>query len=140
MPVVRAGRAAAERLMLDQIGIRRPTGATVTDPVTLKVTRVYDVIYEGKAKLQTYEGHEVTRDVVSATDVQQRSSVHFPVGALRTKPGDVVTVLSSVDTLLVGRSYRIVQDYPVKTHATAYRVFVDENVGEEVPPWPIPSP
>ena len=37
----------------------------------------------------------------------------------------MVEILESGDPLLVGREYRITQEAPFKTHATAYRLFVD---------------
>lgn len=113
--------------------VRRLNGTTLTED--FEVVPNYDVLYLGRCKSQTFEGYEQTSESAGATVTVQRSSVHFPVGAFRTAPGDVVTVVSSTDPLLVGKSMRIVQDYPVKEHATAYRVFVDENVGQEVPPW-----
>ena len=118
--------------MVDSCTVRRKTGEAV-DEVTFKVTPIYETVYTGRVKMQTYEGHEVAREAAGQTVVQQRSSAHFPVGALHVVPGDVVTVTASLDPLMVGRSWRIVQEYPVKTFATAYRVFVDENIGEEVP-------
>jgi len=135
MAVVRAGRAAAERLMTDRCVIRRPTGETETDPDTLEVVPVYDVVYDGVCKMQTYEAHEATPDVAGATQVVQRSTLHLPVGSYRTAPGDVALMTAAVDPLLEGKAFRLVQEYPVKSHATAYRVFVDDNIGSVVPPW-----
>ena len=128
--------------MTDRAVVRRKTGETTN--AAFEVIPVYDIIYGApvggvygaRMKLQTYEGHEVERESAGQTVVQQRSSAHFPVGALHVVPGDIVTVVASFDPLLVGRSWRIVQEYPVKTYATAYRVFVDENIGERVPPLP----
>lgn len=117
--------------MQDSCTVCRKTGETV-DEDTFEVVPVYETVYEGRVKLQTYEGHEVAREAAGQTVVQQRSSAHFPVGAFHPLPGDIVTVVAAFDPLLVGREWRIVQEYPVKTFATAYRVFVDENVGEEV--------
>ena len=143
------GRADAEALMTDRCGVRRPRRdasgqlITETDPVTGVVTPVFDVIYNpdaephrGKCKLQTYEGHETDRETGGASQTIQRSSAHVPFGAFRSAPGDVLTILEADDALLVGRSFRITQEYPVKSKATSYRIFVDENVGLEVPPWP----
>jgi hypothetical protein len=125
----------AESFMRDTVLVRRKTGTT-TDPVTFEVVPVFDGVYHGRAKVQTYEGFEQRSESAGASVTVQRSQVHFPVGAFSMRVGDVVTVERSVDPLLVGRSYRVVQQAPVKSFATAYRVFVDENVGEEVPPWP----
>lgn len=116
--------------MQDRAVVRRKTGETTNED--FEVVPVYDVIYRGRVKIQTYEGHEVEREAAGQTVVQQRSSAHFPVGGFHPLPGDVLTIVSSFDPLLEGRSWRIVQEYPVKTFATAYRVFVDENIGEEV--------
>lgn len=132
---LRAGRAAAERLMTDRCVIRRPTDEVHTDPDKYEVSRVYEVVYHGPSKMQTYEAHEATPEVAGGTYVVQRSTVHLPVGSYRTRPGDVVTITQARDHLLVGQSFRIVQEYPVKSHATSYRVFVDDNVGADVPPW-----
>lgn len=136
LDAVRRGRRAAERLMTDQCVVRRPTGETATDPDTFEVHPVYEVVYESRVKVQSYEGYERAAESAGASVTVQRSSVHFPVGAFRTRPGDVVTITAATDAFLVGRSFRVVQEAPYKSLATAYRVFVDENVGEEVPPWP----
>jgi len=139
LAVVLAGRRAAERLMTDRCVIRRPVGEE-TDPVTFEVRPVYETVYgpdiepyRGRCKLQTYEAHEATPVVVGATQVVQRSRIDLPVGAYRTAPGDVSVMVEADDPLLVGKAFRLVQEYPVKSHATAYRVFVDDAIGSEVP-------
>lgn len=129
------GRRLAEKGMTASLVVRRPTGKLIENP-DWTVSPEYLVIYEGKGKITTYEAHETTVVAGEATHVVQRSSAHFPVGSLAPLPGDVVTVLAEpVDPLLVGRSFRIVQQYPTRSHATAYRVFIDDNVGEDVPPY-----
>lgn len=130
---VAEGRAEAEAIMTAQCVVRRPIGEPVNNP-DFTVSRSYEVVYNGKAKPTTYEGHETTVVAGESSHVVQRSTVHFPVGAFSPIPGDIVTITYSRDALLIGRSFRVVQQYPVKEHATAYRVFVDENIGEFVPP------
>lgn len=106
--------------------VERVTGESELDgyaPVPVR-----EVVYRGPAKLQTYEGHERTASVGASTLVEQRSSLHFPVGSFLSRPGDLATCESSLDPLLVGRQVRLTQTYPVKEYATAYRVFVDEVV------------
>lgn len=125
MRAVRRGRQMAERLMIDTWRIDRPTGKMVTNP-DFTVTPELVTVYEGKGKLQTFEGHETTVTAAAGTVSVQRSSLHVPVGALRSQPGDIATCVTSLDPLLEGRRFRIVQDYPVKTMATSYRMFVDE--------------
>lgn len=127
------GRRMAEKLMTDTCVIRRATGEMVENP-DFTVSPAYETVYTGKCRAQTYEGHETTLTAAEGTNVVQRSTVQLPVGEYSPRPGDIVTFTSSHDPLLVGRHFRIVQRYPVKSHATAYRVFVDENVTENLPP------
>jgi len=135
LPVVLAGRRQAEALMTERVVVRRPTGETTTDE-DYNVVRVFEVVYQGKAKSNTFEAYETNTEAAGATAVVSRVRYDFPVGSFKARPGDVVTVLEcSSDPMLVGRSVRLANETPVKTHATAYRVFADVNVGEEVPPW-----
>ncbi|WP_423058703.1 DUF6093 family protein [Brevibacterium linens] len=120
-----AGRARAEQMMKDQCIIRRVIGET-TDRETGKVVPVYDAVYNGRCKLQSYEGYEQEKNTAGTALTVQRMSVHLPVGAYRINVGDFVEITGSrMDPLLVGRKFRITQEAPFKTFATAYRVFVD---------------
>lgn len=123
LPVVEAGRRAAERRMTDTVRITR----TDPDQVDELTGRGVDVtVYEGRAKVQGYTAYETRAEVAGATVVIQRSGLHLPVGAYRMRVGDVVEVTATAtDPFLVGRRYRIAQEAPMKTHATAYRVYVD---------------
>lgn len=126
LPVVEQGRRRAEALMTATWLIERETGVTTEVDYKLVPERV--AIYRGRGKLQTYEGHERSAKVGESTAVEQRMTLHIPVGSARTMPGDLATCEASTDPLLVGRRFRITQEYPVKEHATAYRVFVDELI------------
>ena len=125
-------RAAAESLMTATWRIERQVkgadGKPVSTVVNHKTIPAREVVHEGKAKLQTYEGHEVALPAGPSTVVQQRMSLHLPVHAVRPLPGDIATCLASTDPLMVGKRVRVVQAAPFKEHATAYRVFVDELV------------
>ena len=111
--------------MQDQCLIRRVTGET-TDRETGKVVPIYSDVYTGKCKLQSYEGYEQSRTAAETTVTVQRMSVHLPVGAYRINVGDIVEITASrMDPMLTGRKFRITQEAPFKTFATAYRVFVD---------------
>lgn len=135
-PISPTRRRRAERLMRERVVVRRPTGETTLDPDTYVEVPVYAVMYQGRAKSQTYEAYEQNAESAGATVVVSRLRYDFPVGSFKSAPGDVVTVIECLpDPLLVGRSVRLANEAPVKTHATAYRVFADLNVGEEVPPW-----
>lgn len=124
MSALRSGRRAAERLMTDLVEIRRVVG-TAVDPLTGRDEAELVVVYEGKAKLQSFEGYEASREVIAHSSVVQRMSIHLPVDSYRSSVGDVVRIVHSSDPLLVGREYRVTQEAPFKTHATAYRIFVD---------------
>lgn len=128
MALLQQARMAAAALMTASCQVHRKTG---TRRDGARIVALWELVYEGRCKMQTYEGHE--RTVGAATDataVEQRSAIHVPVGAFRPMPGDVATITASTDPLMVGRLWRITQQYPVKEHATAYRAFVDELVGD----------
>lgn len=124
MSALRSGRRAAERLMTDVVRITRVVAVQV-DPMTGEDTSVTATVYEGIGKLQSFEAHEASREVILHSAVVQRMSIHLPVDSYRSSVGDVVRIVHSSDPLLVGREYRVTQEAPFKTHATAYRIFVD---------------
>lgn len=119
-----AGRRAARTLMTDTVQIRRVVGLSV-DPMTGEDSPEYVTVYEGPAKLQSYEGYEQSKEVVEHSATIQRMTLHIPVGAYKSAVGDVVVFTGSRDELLAGREFRVTQEAPFKTHATAYRIFVD---------------
>ncbi|HCS2945811.1 TPA: hypothetical protein OQU49_004425, partial [Shigella flexneri] len=99
------------------------------DPVTGVDVPTSVPVYEGRGKLQSYEGYEAEPESGGARVTVQRMSLHLPVGAFAMVPGDVATVTASTDGLLIGRAFRLTQVAPYKEHATAYRVFVEEVTG-----------
>ena len=116
------GRRMAESLMVDRWRVYKLDMDDV-DPLTGEAVRT--VVYEGKAKLTSYEGYEQTPEVIGHTSTVQRMSLHLPVGPYRPQVGHVAVCVESVDPNLIGTEYRMTQDAPFKTFATAYRVFVD---------------
>ena len=116
------GRRMAESLMVDRWRVYKLDMDDV-DPLTGEAVRT--VVYEGKAKLTSYEGYEQTPEVIGHTSTVQRMSLHLPVGPYRPQVGHVAVCVESVDPNLIGTQYRMTQDAPFKTFATAYRVFVD---------------
>ena len=119
-------RRAAESLMTGTFRVERQSGERTTEGYETVTPRV--TVYEGRGKLQTYEGHEQALPAGPSTVVQQRMTIHFPVGSFACLPGDLATCTGSTDPLLIGRRFRVTQAYPVKEHATSYRVFVDELI------------
>jgi hypothetical protein len=116
------GRRMAESLMVDRWVVYKLDMDDV-DPLTGEAVRT--VVYEGKAKLTSYEGYEQTPEVIGHTSTVQRMSLHLPVGPYRPQVGHVAVCVESLDPNLIGTQYRMTQDAPFKTFATAYRVFVD---------------
>ena len=116
------GRRMAERLMVDSWVIYKLDMNDV-DPLTGEAVRV--TVYEGKGKLQSWEGYEQSTESVGHTSTIQRLSLHLPVTEYRPQVGHVAVCVESLDPNLVGTEYRISQDAPFKTFSTAYRVFVD---------------
>ncbi len=116
------GRRMAERLMVDQWVVYKLDMNDV-DPLTGEAVRT--TVYEGKGKLQSWEGYEQNTESVGHTSTIQRLSLHLPVTEYRPQVGHVAVCVDSLDPNLIGTEYRISQDAPFKTFSTAYRVFVD---------------
>lgn len=132
--VVAAGRRAAERLMTARCVVRRITG---TETVGFEEVPVYEVIYEGICKPQTFRPQESNVGSLSgSSQTVTRSEVHFPVGQFVAQVGDVITVTESThNALLVGKSFRVVDDDLVTEQPTAYHVPVTRNAAEPVVPF-----
>lgn len=121
-------RKQAESLMSTTVSVRRYTGETTMDDLGVE-TALFDVIYEGKAKIASYEAYESTPDVAGFPRIVVRSRCDFPVGSFAAEAGDEVHVVTdSDDPLLAGKILRLASPSPFKSHATAYRVPVEEVV------------
>lgn len=121
-----AGRREAEALMLDSCTIRRVVDV-LTDADGNDIA-VYESVYAGRCKVQTYEPYERSPESGGRTVVVQRYSVHVPVGAGPFLPGDVITITASrFATHAVGATYRVAGLHE-KTFQTAQRLLVDEEV------------
>lgn len=123
---MRSGRRLAESMMRLTCRIHRVVRHE-TDRETAEVVPIIEDQYEGPCKITTYEGHEQARDVASAPITVQRLSIHLPVGAYTPNVGDVITItdVGGLDERLLGRTYRIAQEAPYRTFATADRIFID---------------
>lgn len=126
---VRRGRAAAERLMVDQCVIRR-AGPETTDPVTGVVTPTWTDIYEGRCKVQESSGFAATGQSPEAGEHAfsvQRYMLHVPMSVTGAAEGDVATITAAtLDPSLVGRVYRLDGEF-AKSYATARRFEVEET-------------
>ncbi|GAB3166621.1 DUF6093 family protein [Myceligenerans halotolerans] len=124
---IRAGRRAAEKLMVDTCTVHR-IGDPVTDPDTGEVTPSKTLLYTGRCKVQTYEAQEFNPEVAEAIRAVQRYTVHVPVASFAPEVGDVVEITAAtLDAQLTGRRYRVAALLH-KSMATAYRLGVEEEV------------
>jgi|SRR5690606_3036000 len=120
------GRAAAERLMVDQCVVRRVTG-TVTDPDTGVVTPTYATVYEGRCRVQQQQVQARATDAGEAALLMLRLEVHLPMTVTGIAAGDEVIITASAHDLdLVGRVF-VVRELAHKSHATARRLGVEER-------------
>ena len=125
--LVRSGRRRARKNMVDTCVVTRVVG-TAEDPVTGEVVDVKEVIYEGRAKRQTYEAYEQSPQAGGHVYTVQRYSAHFAVASFIPAPGDVITWMTSRnDPDLPGTVDRVTGLFN-KTAASSMRVFVDEMV------------
>lgn len=126
--LVGAGRAAAERMMVDACTITRATGLSDPDPVTGAVDVVADEIYSGACQVSTYEAHEQVVAMPGQVMTRERYVVKVPVGTGPFAVGDIVTMTAATfDAQLVGREYSVVAMLH-KSVATAQRLQVEEVV------------
>lgn len=126
--VTSAGRAAAERLMLDQFTAYTYTWATV-DGLQEQAWAEQDVTY-GKVSGRSRESDTNTRTVTvgGVERVVVEGGLHIPLDAeLPERDWEYVctAVGPSTDPALLGRRWRVV-DVPAKSYATARRLDVVE--------------
>lgn len=106
-------------------------GAPETDDEG-NVTIPGTVVYSGMCAVATYEPYEQTSEAGGAVSVVQRYRVKVPAEAFVPEVGQVVEVTAArYDANLVGRQYRV-EGLLHKSQATAYRLLVDEYVGERI--------
>jgi hypothetical protein len=122
---VLAGRAAAEKLMVDACTIDRP-GVPATDPTTGVVTPALTTVYMGVCKVQGLDPQERTREAGGYIFTVQRYRVDVPVGAYSPEVGDLVTITSSTLDPYLSGPLRVVALLH-KTFATAYRLMVTDR-------------
>lgn len=121
-----AGRVAAERMMRATILVEREVGQIVYDSDGTNPRRETLVVYRGKGKVQSYEGHEQPVTAAGQALVMLRTRVDVPVGSGPFIPGDRVKVIENPDDpMLETVELRIAALAPFKSMATAYRVFAD---------------
>jgi len=109
--------------------IRRQTGASVTDPITLQETPVLVTIYTGPGKVRQGEASPQVSSVPGAQIIDQRAILSLPLGAVGS--GDVRAddvwefTANPLDVSRVGRKLRIA-GVVAGTYVTARRFPVVE--------------
>lgn len=106
--------------MKSTVRIERSTGAQ--DPLTGLFERV--TVYEGPARVATWESFESTAEAAGATITAQRYHLHIPVSAPKMDVDDVATIIASDNPLLVGNVYRVAGTHE-KDDQTAQRLLVE---------------
>lgn len=117
---VRAGRAAAARLMVDTCTVTRPGAATLNE-TTGVVTRATTTVYTGACRVKPdpapSESQAGEREVVT-----RRFVVSIPMSETDVAVDDVVTVTASeLDPALVGATLTVA-GVIVGSHVTARRL------------------
>lgn len=119
------GRAAAERLMVDECDVSTP-GAAVTDPATGVVTNTGTPVYTGACKFQQTQSQAANPEAGGHQFTVQGTQLHLPVGVGPVAVGDVVRCTrSKFNPALVGNLYRVVEVFE-KSFSTAQRLRVEE--------------
>ncbi|MFE7869760.1 DUF6093 family protein [Micromonospora humida] len=121
---LRAGRRAAERLMVDQCTIRRRTGET-TGPGGV-VTPTYATVYEGRCRMQQPTGQAREQEAGEASMLLLRFELQLPMSVAGVQADDEVLLVTSVhDPDLAGRDF-LVRGLSHKTHAVMRRLQLEE--------------
>ena len=118
-------RAFAEEGMVDTCTIRRRNGETL-DPHTAETVPTYDLIYQGKCRVQMTIAQAQQQNAGEAHLLMVRLEVQLPMSATGIEPEDETTIDTSRDPDLVGRIF-IVRDLFHKTDATSRRIGVLER-------------
>lgn len=124
-----AGRAAAERNMLDACTITRVTGQT-TNLQNGQVTDTVETIYSGKCSIQQNGRLSRPTTVAGAYVFQTAYELKLPIAtSAGVDINDVVNVTAAVlDPDLAGRTYWV-RELAAKSFATARRLGVEEVSG-----------
>jgi hypothetical protein len=122
---LRAGRAAAESLMIDTCRITSG-GPVVTDPDTGEVTRTRTTVYEGRCKVQSKDSAVSNPEAGGGSFTVVSRQVHIPANAAEVVDGHEVEITGSLlNAFTVGKVYRVTGFTP-DSFDTAFRLPVKE--------------
>lgn len=107
--------------MVDACTIRRRNGET-TNPNTGEITPTYDLLYQGKCRVQQQAMQAQQQDAGQAYLLMVRLEVHLPIAVTGLQPDDEVQITTSItDPDLPGRTFYI-RDLAHASEKTARRV------------------
>ncbi len=121
------GRAAAEDSMIDTCLITR-TAITSTNEYTGLTHETVTTVYSGKCRVQQRgRAHRRERNAYSGDKLlfELDMELQLPMSATGIKTRDDVTMLTSRDPELVGRTFKV-KGLAHKTDATARRLGIEE--------------
>lgn len=113
-------QAWAESLMCDQCTVSAVTRIDV-DPETGKETPVVRVIWSGKCRVQSDGGVGGDNTDTGGKMNEWLQRIDFPMAASGLDTDQVVTITSSVNPDLIGRTYRMVSPHSRKSYTSAQR-------------------
>lgn len=124
---IKAGRAAAERLMLDTIAVYRVTREW--DEPSGEYAEATETVYLGPGKFQFFDAaYEQTPEAGGHAFVQARSFVHLPASTTGIQVDDVAVSLESpLAPAIEGVEHRITS-VPLKSLATSLRLPVEKGL------------
>ncbi|MFG1847780.1 DUF6093 family protein [Micromonospora carbonacea] len=120
------GRAAAERLMVDECVVEAVTGST-TDPDTGEVVDTVEQVYAGRCRVQQASASAGETRVGEADVLMLDRVLQLPVVASAgVRAGHLVRLTAcEQDPDLTGRRFVVRAEY-AKTHATSRRLGIEE--------------
>jgi hypothetical protein len=113
--LVRRGRRAAEKLMVDTCTVTRLTGGWVEGPDGVEV-REEQAVYEGRCKVSSFDPQTNESVSVGSPTNESRYTVHFPAGT-QVLDGDKVLVEGREKPLYLRGSHDITWQTAVRMQA-----------------------
>lgn len=122
------GRAAIERLMVDQCTISRQAVAS-SNGETGQITYTTTTIYSGRCRVQQKAPANRPHQLGEASVWLQRLELQLPMSVTQVASDDLVVLTSStLDPDLLNRTWRV-RELTHKTHETARRYQIEEVTG-----------
>lgn len=125
-PLLAAGRAAHNQLLVDTCTISRPGASTLNRTTSVLTPGAPTVLYSGACRLKPQRVPR-NEEAGERLTVVARYEVALPFASLATdslQTGDTVTITASGDTRLVGEVFAVMA-VDFSSTATAWRITVE---------------